>query len=247
MTPALPEAPRWSWGGLREGALLTVPLVPGIVVFAAAFGTLAAQKGLSLAEATLMSALVYAGASQLVALEAWERPLTISVILALALVTATVNLRFVLMGASLRPWLGPLPSWQSYGSLAFLVDAAWLLAIRHRQNGGNEAGVFLGAGLALWAVWVGATVPGYMLGALVSNPARFGLDFVVPAFFSAMLVPLWRGPRMAFAWTLAGVTALLASMLIGGWWFVIIGAVAGTAAAAFIPVSAGAARAGPTR
>ena len=213
---------------------MTVPLIPGIVVFAAAFGTLAAQRGLTLAEATLMSALVYSGAGQLVALEAWQRPLTTSVVLALALLTATVSLRFVLMGASLRPWLGPLPAWQSYGALAFLVDANWLLASRYRQDGGDDAGIFFGAGVALWVVWVAATVPGYLLGVLISDPWRFGLDFVMPAFFSAMLVPLWRGPRMAASWAIAAVAALLTSFVVPGWWFVIVGAVAGSIAAGFI-------------
>ena len=213
---------------------MTVPLIPGIVVFAAAFGTLAAQKGLTLTEATLMSALVYSGAGQLVAIEAWQRPLTTSVVLALALLTATVSLRFVLMGASLRPWLGPLPSWQSYGALAFLVDANWLLASRYRQDGGNDAGIFFGAGVALWVIWVASTIPGYLLGALISNPWQFGLDFVMPAFFSAMLVPLWRGKRMAAAWVIAAVVALLTSMLISGWWFVITGALAGSIAAGFL-------------
>ena len=213
---------------------MTVPLIPGIVVFAAAFGTLAAQRGLTLAEATLMSALVYSGAGQLVAIEAWQRPLTTSVVLALAVLTATVSLRFVLMGASLRPWLGPLPAWQSYGALAFLVDANWLLASRYRQDGGDDAGIFFGAGVALWVVWVAATVPGYLLGVLISNPWQFGLDFVMPAFFSAMLVPLWRGARMGGSWVIAAVVALLTSMLIGGWWFVIVGALAGSIAAGFM-------------
>lgn len=233
MTQTVEDAPRWSWPGFTQGILLTVPLIPGVMVFAAAFGTLAAQKGLTLVEATLMSALVYAGSSQLVAVEAWERPLTLSVVLTLALLTVTVNLRYLLMGASLRPWLGPLPAWQSYSALVFIVDANWLIASRYRQQGGSDVSVFLGAGVALWFVWVGGTIPGYLLGALVSDPRVFGLDFVVPAFFTAMLVPLWRGARLAVAWVIAAAAAVVASILIPGWWFVVIGAVAGSMAAAF--------------
>lgn len=234
MTQTNKEAPRWSWPGFMQGALLTVPLMPGILVFAAAFGTLAAQKGLTLVEATLMSALVYAGSSQLVAVEAWERPLTLSVVLTLALLTATVNLRYLLMGASLRPWLGPLPPWQSYSALVFIVDANWLIASQYRQQGGSDVSVFLGAGVALWFMWVGGTIPGYLLGALISDPRVLGLDFVVPAFFTAMLVPLWRGSRTAAAWAIAAATAIVASILIPGWWFVVVGAIAGSVAAAFI-------------
>ena len=63
-------------------------MVPGTVVFAAAYGTLAAQKGLSLTEAVLMSALVFGGASQLVALEVWTNPLMAWTVVSLAVVTA---------------------------------------------------------------------------------------------------------------------------------------------------------------
>ena len=65
-------------------------MVPGTVVFAAAYGTLAAQKGLSLTEAVLMSALVFGGASQLVALEVWTHPLTAWTVVSLAVVTAII-------------------------------------------------------------------------------------------------------------------------------------------------------------
>ena len=62
----------WSRAGFAEGVRLALPVMPGMVLFGAAFGALAAQKGLSLFEAALMSAVVYAGASQFVALEMWS-------------------------------------------------------------------------------------------------------------------------------------------------------------------------------
>ena len=125
-------------------------MVPGTVVFAAAYGTLAAQKGLTLTEAVLMSALVYGGASQLVALEVWTNPLTLATVVSLGVVTAIVNARFILMGATLRPWFGALPQWQAYASLNGTVDATWLVAVRYRAEGGSDCAVFVGAGLALW-------------------------------------------------------------------------------------------------
>src|SRR4051812_17309059 len=61
----------YSWAGIVEGARLAMPVMPGMVLFGAAFGALAAEKGLSLLEATLMSTIAYAGASQFVALGMW--------------------------------------------------------------------------------------------------------------------------------------------------------------------------------
>src|SRR4029077_9294685 len=127
---------------------------PGTVVFAAAYGTLAAQKGLTLTETVLMSALVFGGSSQLVALEVWTNPLTFSTVLSLAVVTAIVNARFILMGATLRPWLSGLAPWQAYAALNGTVDATWLIAVRYRAEGGSDVSVFAGAALTLWAIWV---------------------------------------------------------------------------------------------
>ena len=209
-------------------------MVPGTMVFAAAFGTLAAQKGLTLAETVLMSALVFGGASQLVAMEVWNSPITLASVVSLAVVTAIVNSRFILMGATLRPWLGALAPWQVYAALNSTVDATWLVATRYRAEGGSDAAVFVGAGLALWVVWVGMAVPGYLLGAFIRDPKQFGFDLMLPIFFAAMFVPLWRGARRAIGWVIAGAVALLVSYVVPGWWFIVIGALTGSIVGAFI-------------
>ena len=209
-------------------------MVPGTIVFAAAYGTLAAQKGLTLSEAVLMSALVYGGASQLVAMEVWTNPLTLSTVVSLAVVTGIVNARFILMGATLRPWFGALPQWQAYCALNGTVDATWLVAVRYRAEGGSDCSVFVGAALTLWIVWVGSAIPGYLLGAFIADPKRFGFDLMLPIFFAAMFVPLWRGVRRAIGWAIAGAVALLVSYAIPGWWFIVVGALTGSILGAFI-------------
>jgi predicted branched-subunit amino acid permease len=228
------QAPYWSLPGVAEGAWRAAPLLPGTVIFAAAFGTLAAQKGVSLADAVLMNAIVFAGASQLVAIEVWTEPLTLATIASIAVLTAIVNARFILMGASLRPWMGPLPAWQVYPALLLTTDATWIVGMRYRAEGGADASIYLGAGLALWVFWVAAVIPGYLLGAFIADPARFGFDLTLPVFFSAMLVGLWRGSRRAIGWAVAGIVALVAAHLIPGWWFIVIGAVAGSIVGGFL-------------
>ena len=228
------QAPYWSLPGLVQGARMCGAMVPGTVVFAAAYGTLAAQKGLTFGETVLMSALVYGGASQLVALEVWSNPLTLATVLSLAVVTGIVNARFILMGATLRPWFTALPQWQAYAALNGTVDATWLIAVRYRAEGGSDASVFAGAGLALWVVWVTSAIPGYLLGAFIADPKRFGFDLMVPIFFAALFVPLWRGARRAVGWVIAGLVALIVSYLVPGWWFIVIGALSGSIAGAFI-------------
>ena len=228
------QAPYWSLPGLAQGARLCGAMVPGTMVFAAAYGTLAAQKGLTLTEAVLMSTLVFGGASQLVALEVWTTPLTLWTVVSLAVVTGIVNARFILMGATLRPWLGALPQWQAYAALNATVDATWLIAMRYRAEGGADASVYVGAGLALWVVWVTSAIPGYLLGAFISDPKRFGFDLVLIVFFAAMFVPLWRGARRAIGWVVAGVVAVIVSFVVPGGGFIVIGALTGSIVGAFI-------------
>src|SRR4051794_5249449 len=183
-------APYWSWPGLAEGARMCGAMVPGTVVFAAAYGTLAAQKGLKLSEAVLMSALVYGGASQLVAMEVWTNPLTLSSIVSLAIVTAVVNARFILMGATFRPWFGALPQWQAYAALNGTVDATWLVAVRYRAEHGSDCSVFVGAGLTLWLGGGASAGPGYLLGAGIAHPQRLGFHLVGAVFFAALFLPV---------------------------------------------------------
>ena len=234
MNPDIRANAHWSLAGLAEGVRVTLPLIPGTCVFAAAFGTIAAQKGLTLFETVFMSGAVYAGASQLVALEAWPDRMTFAAAATVVLVTVIVNLRCMLMSASLQPWLGTLPAWQVYPALLLTTDATWIVGIRYHASGGTDASIYLGAGLALWALWVVTVIPGYLLGAVVVDPARFGFDLMLPIFFMAMLVQLWRGPRRAIGWAVAGGVALVASWLLPGWWFIVIGAVVGSIAGGFI-------------
>lgn len=222
------EAPhRISRAGFFYGMRATWVLIPGVVVFAFAFGAGAAAKGLSLLEAVLMSALVYAGVAQLVAMELWRPEWTWGAIAGVGLVAATVNARMVLQGASLQSWFGHFGKGANAAQLFLFTDANWLIGTRYHSGGGRDLGVMFGVGVSLWLIWVLATIPGYLLGALIPDPRKFGIDLVMPVFFAAMIVPMWRGPRLAVPWLVAGVVALATARLIDGYAFIVVGSLAG--------------------
>ncbi|MGO4738261.1 AzlC family ABC transporter permease [Bosea sp. 2KB_26] len=223
-----------TWRGMILGVRKISVVLPGIIVFAVAFGAAAAAKGLSLLETVMMSAIVYAGVAQLVAMELWRPEWTWGAIAGLAAVTATVNARMVLQGASLQPWFARFPRALNALHLFFFTDANWLVGTRYHAEGGRDLGVLIGGGLLLWVVWVLATVPGYLLGSLVSDPRRYGIDLVMPIFFAAMIVPLWRGRRAALPWLVAGIVALVTAKLVDGYAFIIVGALSGAVAGAFL-------------
>ena len=227
-------APRATRDGFWQGALATLPLMPGLFAFSMAFGTVAARKGFTLFEAILMSGTVYSGVAQVIVVEAWPAQFTFATIMGAAGLTGLICTRFLLVGASVRPWLGNVPATKVYPLLHFLTEPPWLLATRYHRNGGNDAGFIIGSGVVTYITWVAATVPGFWLGASVADPTRFGLDLVMPAFFTAMLVSLWQSPRRSIGWAVAGVVALATYLLAGGFWHVVTGALAGSIAGGLI-------------
>jgi predicted branched-subunit amino acid permease len=86
-----------------------------------------------------------------------------------------------------------LPAYKSYPALALMTDPAWIIGIRYHREGGQDWGVYLGACVFLYLLWVVSVVPGYYLAAALEDPARYGVDLIMPIFFITMLVPLWRG------------------------------------------------------
>jgi len=131
------------------------------------------------------------------------------------------------MSASLRPWFGTLPAWQSYPSMLLVTDGGWLAATRYRNHGGADASFFVSGGIVLYVLWFVSSLPGYLLAGQLSDPKKYGVDLVVPAFYAAMLVPAWKGPRRAIPWAVSGAVALSVHWLLPGWWFIIAGAVSG--------------------
>jgi 4-azaleucine resistance transporter AzlC len=211
--------------GALAGARRAMPLAVSVFAVGTVFGVLARQAGLSLAASLLMSGLVFAGASQFVALGLWVAPLPV---MAIVLTTLVVNLRHVLMGAALRPWFSRLSALKAYGSAFFMVDESWALTTGEFAAGGRDAAFLLGGGLLLFITWLGATLVGHALGSAVHDPAQWGLDFAFTAAFVALLVGMWRGRSDLLPWVVAAMTAVAAAHWLPGKWYILIGGLAGS-------------------
>jgi len=218
------QSVRFSWAGIRDGYLQCVPVALGVAGYGVVFGVLAREAGLSVAEATLMSATVLAGAAQLVAMELWADPVPV---VALVVTTLVVNLRYVLMGAALRPWFRSLSPRQAYGSVFFTADENWALTMGELRSGSRQGAFLLGSGLAIWSFWVIATVVGATAGSVVEDPARYGLDFALTAVFLTLAVELWEGRSSLAPWLAAAGVAVLAHHLLPGRWYILCGGLVG--------------------
>jgi 4-azaleucine resistance transporter AzlC len=192
----------------------TFPLVVGAIPFGLIFGTLALQSGLSLGGTLAMSALVFAGSAQFIAVglisagTGW--PLIV-------LTTFVVNLRHALYSATLAPYVSRLPQrWQI--PLAFwLTDETFAVVVsRYTISRYNNAAVdhnrwyYLGSAVFMYTNWQICTFLGATIGRLIPNAAAWGLDFAMPVTFIGMVIPYLKNRPMVAAVVVAGVTALLA-------------------------------------
>ena len=221
--------PPWTLAGFNLGMRLALPVLPGMMAFGLAVGATAARKGFTFVDNLLMNAFVYAGMSQLVAMEAWpERDHARRARRARGADGHDQR-------AHAADERGALSMARRIAGLAHLSDAARadrsVVADRHalsRQRRHRTPACSSDRACCLAIAWVAATCIGHVGGTLIADPRRYGIDLVMPIFFAAMLVPLWRGGRPAIAWIVAGAVAIAVHQLAGGWWFIVAGAVAGS-------------------
>lgn len=224
-------AVRFTADGAVAGARAVLPILPGAVAFAMVYGFIAGEKGLSVLEVALSSLLIFAGAAQLLALELWSDPLPLAALIAGALI---INLRHLMMGPALLPWLAPLPAGRAYGSPFLMTDETWAVSVAELRRGGRDAAFLPGAGLCLWLVFVAASVAGRLAGDVSALLDGWGLRYLTTAFFVALLGGFWRGRGDLLPWLLAGGLAVAAQAALPGSWHVLLGALAGSLAGAVI-------------
>jgi 4-azaleucine resistance transporter AzlC len=197
------------------GVKAELPILLGVSPFGLIYGVLALSAGLPAALAFAMSSVVFAGSAQFVG-----APLLGSGAPAIVVIATTfvINLRHLLYGASVAPYLRSLSlRWKCL--LAYLLtDEVYAVAItRFSREAETAPGVsyrhwyYLGAGLAQWSAWQAATAVGILVGAQI--PAGWALDFTVALTFIALVVPaLTDRPSVAAALS-AGIVAVAAA----GW------------------------------
>lgn len=212
----------------RLGLARTLPLALGAVPFGLAYGVVAIQAGLTIAEAMLMSLLVFAGASQFMAVVMLQSGAGIPLIVASTLL---VNLRHLMMGLSLSPYLtSAAPRWQRLLAFA-MTDESYITSVTHyreQEEGRANPHFMLAAGASIYVAWGSASLVGALAGHSISDPLKWGLDFAMPATFLTMLVPQVVSPRVAAVVAVSASVATAAYVLVPGKWYIILAVIAAT-------------------
>jgi predicted branched-subunit amino acid permease len=184
----------FTFSGMKRGLIAAQPLALGVFVYGIAFGMLASQALISLFEAMVMSAFIYSGSAQLVAINSMigGRVPTGDAILTIFATIMLLNGRYILYSAAMRPWLGGLPAYQAYPTLSVLGDGNWILSMKAYHDGERDAGFVFASGFAMFIPWLGGTWLGSAAISFVSNPSLLGLDFMLVAFSAAMGMSMFK-------------------------------------------------------
>jgi 4-azaleucine resistance transporter AzlC len=184
-----------------SGAKDAVPIVLGYLPLGLAFGGLARVEGLSPLTATLMSIFIYSGSGQfiLVALLAAG-----SGLLAIVITVLLVNLRYLLLSASLATYTRNLPRWFLALIAAEITDESYAVGVTRFSRDRPTIPYLLGLFVTAHLSWITGSCLGAILGGIFGNVREWGLDFALTAMFICLLV--WQvADRQKFIVALLGV------------------------------------------
>jgi len=208
-----------------RGIRLGLPIFLGYVPAGMAFGILARTIGFTVVQAVTCSATALAGAGQFIALDVLRQGGTVVAVLA---ATTVVNLRYLLFGSTISPYLR-LYGLPSQAALAFtLTDETFAVNIADQREGHATAGSMAGVGAVAWTGWVLGTLVGAAGAGFIGDPSRWGVAFAMPAMFTALFVALAEDRRHVLIGLVAAVMMVLLPLLdrvgisIGSSWFIII-------------------------
>lgn len=168
---------------------ISASLIIGVafLIFGMSFGVLAVTANASVAQATVMSLLVFTGASQMSAVSVFASGGTAASAMGGAVLLAGRN---AVYGLALSPVLrrSALP--------IRLLGAQWVIdettaLVTAEDNETSRHTAFWVSAPILYASWCGGTFLGAVIGSNI-NPSDFGLDAAFPVMFVAMLAPHLR-------------------------------------------------------
>lgn len=226
--------PAFPLRSIGAGFRATTPVAIGVLVYGIALGLVAATDpdSVSLAELLVMDVVVLAGSAQIVAVGLWEQPVPIASIVAATLV---VNLRYLLLCATLQPLFEERPLWMKLVGIHLVADENWAITLAEHRRRPQVPGFLLGGGLAILVFWLAGCAAGYLVGGALPPPEQLGMDFAFTAAFIALALGFWRGRADAWPWVAAAASAVLTRALLGGTWHILAGAVCGAVVAALQP------------
>jgi len=216
-----------------QGVRASLPIVAAAAPFGMLFGALAVENGMTVGEAVLMSAIVFAGASQMVGLEMFGARIAPWIII---LSVFAVNFRHVLYSAALGRRIGLFAGWQKPIAFFFLTDPQYAASeARADRKMPLTMSWYMGMALPVYLLWVIEAFVGAVFGSLITDPAALGIDFLLPIYFLGLVLGFRTRSNWLPVVIASGLGSILAFYTVGSPWHVSLGALAGVLVAVVMP------------
>lgn len=219
------------------GARRGLPVILSALPFALLFGALAVDNGLTVGQAMLFSATVYAGASQMVGIELFGQNAAPWLIV---LSVFVVNMRHLLYSATTGRRIAGFSPLQKAVAFFFLIDPQFAETEREAERqGGFSFAWYMGMALAIYVTWIIETGIGAVFGRLIPDPRASGIDFLLYIYFLGLVMGFRSRPGWLPVVIVSALASVLAYKTVGSPWHVSLGALAGVAFAACLPARGG--------
>lgn len=187
-----------------QGALDILPLSIAVLPWGILAGSMAVNAGLSFTQSVAMSAVIFAGAAQLVSLGLIMSDASVfTVLITVFFITAqhfiyALNFRQDVMHLPLKKRL----------MIGFLLTDE-LFAVGAANTTQRSAAYLMGAGLCFYLAWCLFSVLGVLLAHRISNLERLHLDFSIVAIFICIIIPMIKN----LAAVIGVITTLISALI----------------------------------
>jgi len=218
--------------GFRAGFKKSLPVIASAAPFGILFGALAVENGFTIIEAVMMSAIVFAGASQMVGINLFGQQIAPWLIV---LSIFAVNFRHVLYSAALTRHIGQFPFFKKYLALFLLTDPQFAeTELQGQRHPPVNWSWYMGLAVPIYVLWVAETFIGAWFGGYINAYSHLGIDFFLPIYFLGLVMGFRQRTRWLPVVVVSGASSTVALHLLGSPWHVSVGAIAGISAAAML-------------
>lgn len=207
-------------GEFKKGLISALPIVIGYIPIAVSFGVISLQSGFDLPFTVFMSLMVYAGASQFMAINMLIlHALSIEIIIA----TFILNFRHFIMSMSLMNRIKMYPTLNKVPLCFMITDETFAFISIKNDDEQISYYYILGIFLAAYSSWVLGTLIGGLLAMVIPPSIGNSMSIGLYAMFIGLLVPAVKNDiKLGFTAFLSGLLCAIFSLFLNSGWAIVI-------------------------
>lgn len=202
----------------------TIPVMFGYVPIGIAFGFLLTQAGYHWIFAVLMSAFLYSGATQFLAIGFFSHN---AAMVEIAVTTLLLNLRHSFFGISLIKKFSGIPRAKPYLVFALTDETYALLTAMEEPEQKSKARYYFFISILNQFYWVVGSLTGGILGQAIKTDFK-GMDFALTALFTVLVIEQFRKVRSFRPFLMALFSGVACIVLVGSEYMLLPSIIAGT-------------------